>query len=283
MEGYQFHFSSIFVKMQYTLKFLGDIFERGLHDMKLKKVILPFIAGALALGLAACGEKDKAVKDETNQEATNDQEAAAKEMQAKLAKQQVDKNKVVAIVNDEELTGEDYNTALASIQGQMQRMGQDPLSEEAIEQVKMQTLDSIVNQTLILQKAKSNDIKASTTEIDEMYSSLEQQFGGKKEIEKALKSQNMDVKTFKEQQIAESIIFEKYLKKVAPVGEVTDQEVQEYYDQVAATSKEAGQELPPFEEVSEEIRGMMLQEQQQKLVAAHIEELKTEAKIELKI
>ena len=36
--------------------------------MKLKKVLLPFIAGALALSLAACSEEDKAAKDETPKE-----------------------------------------------------------------------------------------------------------------------------------------------------------------------------------------------------------------------
>ena len=145
------------------------------------------------------------------QEATKEQEASAKEMQAKLAEQQVDNNKIVAVVNEEELTGEEYNAALTSIQGQMQQMGQDPLSKESVEQVKVQALDMLVNQTLILQKAKESEIKASTSEIDEKYSLFEKQFGGEKEMKKALKSQNMDVKTFKEQ-IADSIIFEKYLR-----------------------------------------------------------------------
>ena len=256
--------------------------------MKLKKVLVPFIAGALALSLAACGGEDKAATDEKpqaekqKQEATKEQEASAKEMQAKLAEQQVDNNKIVAVVNKEELTGEEYNAALTSIQGQMQQMGQDPSSKESAEQVKMQALDMLVNQTLILQKAKEAEIKASTSEIDEEYSAFEKQFGGEKEMKKALKAQSMDVKTLKEQ-IAESIIFEKYQDKVAPAGKVTDKEIKEYYDQAASASKEAGQELPPLAEVSEEIQGILKQEQQQKLLATHVEELKADAEIELKI
>jgi len=255
--------------------------------MKIKKVLVPFIAGALALSLAACGGEDKAAtekkpQEETKQEATKEQEASAKEMQAKLAEQQVDKDKIVAIVNKEELIGEDFNAALTSIQSQMQQMGQDPSSKESAEQVKMQALDILVNQTLILQKAKDADIKASTSEIDERFSLLEKQFGGEKEMKKALKDQNMDVKTVKEQ-LADSIIFEKYLDKVAPPEKVTDKEIKEYYDQAASTSKEAGQELPPLAEVSEQIQGMINQEQQQKVLAKHVEELKADANIELKI
>ncbi|MER2089390.1 SurA N-terminal domain-containing protein [Sporosarcina sp. JAI121] len=260
--------------------------------MNFKKILLPFIAGALAVSLAACSEEDKAAKDKTpqeetkqeasKQEAPKEEKESAEEMQAKLAEQQVDKNKVVAVVNDEELTGEDYNTALTSIQGQMQQMGQDPSSKEAAEQVKTQVLDTLVNQTLILQKAKEAKINASETEIDEEYSSFEKQFGGEKEMKKALKSQSMDVKTLKNQ-IAESIIFDKYLEKVAPAGKVSDKEIKAYYDKAAATSKEAGQELPPLEEVSQEIEGIINQEQQQKLLVAHVEELKAASKIELKL
>jgi hypothetical protein len=261
--------------------------------MKYKKLLLPFIAGALAISLAACGDEDKAAKEETpqeeakqeapkEQEATKEQKEAAKEMQAKLAEQQVDNNKIVAVVNDEELTGEEYNAVLTLIQGQMQKMGQDPSSKEVAEQVKAQVLDSLVNQTLILQKAQEAKLKASASEIDEEYSALEKQFGGEKEMEKALKIQSMDVETLKEQ-IAESIIFNKYLDKVAPAGKISEKEIKEYYDQAAATSKEAGQEMPPLEELSQEIEGFINQEQQQKLLAAHVEELKAAAAIELKL
>lgn len=272
---------------------MGDRFERGLHDMKLKKVLVPFIAGALALSLAACGGEEKAAKeekpqDETKQEATNEQEptkeqeASAKEMEEKLAKQQVDKDKIVAVVNKEELKGEDYNEAVTSIQSQMQQAGQDPTSKESTEQVKAQALDILVNQTLILQKAKEAKITASTSEIEEGYSVYEEKFGGEKEMKKVLEAQNMDEKTLKEL-VAESVIFEKYLDKVAPTGKITDKEIKEYYDQAAAQSKEAGQEMPPIAEVSEQIQGFIKQEKQQKLLATHVEELKADAEIELKI
>jgi len=262
-------------------------FERGLYDMKIKKILVPFIAGALALSLAACGGEDKAAiekkpQEETKQEATKEQEASAKEMQAKLAEQQVDKDKIVAIVNKEKLIGEDFNAALTSIQSQMQQMGQDPSSKESAEQIKIQALDMLVNQALILQKAKEAEIKASTSEIEEEYSAFEKQFGGEKEMEKALKAQSMDVKTLKEQ-ITDYIIIGKYQEKIAPAEKVTDKEIKEYYDQAASTSKEAGQELPPLAEVSEQIQGMINQEQQQKVLAKHVEELKADAKIELKI
>jgi hypothetical protein len=255
---------------------------KGVYNMKFKRILLPFITGALALSLAACGEDDKAAKDEKPEKAAQAEMESAEEMQAKLAEQQVEKNKVVAVVNDEELKGEQYNAALTSLQGQMQQMGQDPSSKESAKQVKMQALDTVVNQTLILQKAKEEKINASESEIDKDYSAFVEQFGDEKTMKEALKSQNVDVKTIKEQ-IAEFIVIQKYQNKVAPVEKVTDKEIKEYYDQAAAQTKESGQELPPLEEVSDEIKEMIEQEQQQKQLAAHVEKLKADAEIELKI
>ena len=264
--------------------------------MKFKKLLLPLAAGALALSLAACGDEDKATKEEAPKqetakkdsaqeaakEPTKEELAAAEEMQAKLDEQQVDKSEIVAIVNDEELTGDKYNNALMSIQGQMQQMGQDPTSKEASEQIKTQTLDTLVNQTLIRQKATEAKLTASEEEVNKEYATYEEQFGGEEAMTKALEAQKMDKDTLKEQ-IADSIVFGKYQDKVAPAKEVTDKQIQEYYDQAATQAKEAKQELPPLEESKGEIKGILEQQQQQEIFAAHVEKLKADAKIELKI
>lgn len=261
--------------------------------MKLKKILLPFVAGALALSLAACNDDDKATKEETPKEETAKKDASQEEpkapskeelaeMQAKLDEQQVDKSEIVAVVNDEELTGDKYNQALMSIQGQMQQMGQDPTSKEASEQIKTQTLDSLVNQTLIRQKATEAKLTATEEEVNKEYATYEEQVGGEEAMAKALKAQKMDKETLKEQ-IAESIVFGKYQDKVAPAKEVTDKEIQAYYDQAVAQAEGTEQKLPPLEEASKEIKGILEQQQQQELFAAHVEKIKADAKIELKI
>jgi len=256
--------------------------------MNFKKILLPFAAGALALGLAACSdEEDNANAPEeenaqTEEPSEEEQQQAAEEMQAKLAEQQVEEDEVVAVVNDEELTGVEYNTALTQIQGQMQQTGQDPTSEEAAEQVKTQALDSLVNQTLIMQKAEEANLDATEEEIDEEYNAFQEQFGGEEAMKEALEAQNMEVETLREQ-IAESIIFEKYVEEAIPTEEPTDEEVKEYYDQAAAQSEEAGQEMQPLEEISDQIKQMLTQQKQQEQLMAHVEELKENAEIELKI
>ncbi|AOV07325.1 SurA N-terminal domain-containing protein [Sporosarcina ureilytica] len=245
--------------------------------MNYKKIFISFFAGALALSLAACSGEEKAKKDEASEEQVH-----VDEIQAKLAEQQVDKNDIVAVVNNEEINGERYNAVLMSIQTHMQQTGQDPSSKEAAEQIKAQTLDTLVNQTLLLQQAKTEEINASQDEIEAEYEAYVQQFGDEKTLEEALKQENMDVDNLKEQ-ISEFITSNKYQEKIAPAEDVSDETIEEYYEQLVAQTEDGEQELPPLEELSEKIKQIIQQEEQQKKLVAHIEKLKEDAKIELKI
>ncbi|TFE03882.1 SurA N-terminal domain-containing protein [Jeotgalibacillus salarius] len=259
--------------------------------MNFKKIFLPFAAGALALGLAACSDDEEAANTETEQteeteeatpeeqQATEEQQAAMEEMQAKMEEQQVAEDEVVATINDEEILGETYNSALATTQSNLQQSGQDPTTEEAAEQVKNQTLDLLINQTLITQKADEAGLEASEEEIDEEYAAFQEQFGGEEALNEIMEAQGMDMETLRGQ-MADSIKFDKYVDQVAPVEEPTDEEIQEYYDQSSAQMEEQGQEVPPLEEVREQIVAGMTQQQQQEQLMAHLEELKADAEIE---
>lgn len=243
----------------------------------------------MAVVLAACGgneeskeakNDDKAKTAETDQQ--KEQQNLMEEMQKKLEAQQVDEKKTVAIVNDKEILGSDYNSALASTQGQMQQMGQDPTSKEAAEQVKKQTLDSLVGQTLLLQEANKKGYKASDEDVKKQLDETKKQFKTEKEFEAALKKSGMDMKTL-EAQIADDIKFRQYVEKEVPAGEISAEEIQKTYDQYAEQGKSSGQEVPKLEEVKPQIEQSLQQQKQQEQLAQKVEELKKNAKIDLKI
>lgn len=250
-----------------------------LLNMNFKKVLLPFFAGALALSLAACSGDDKE-KDKDQEGATDDQ-AAIEEMQKKLDKQKIDEDKIVAVVNDEEVSGETYNIVLENLQMQFQQIGQDPTSDEMAEQLKAQTLDTLVSQTLFLQQAKAEKIDVTEEEIDNEFGMLVSQFGDEKALDEALKSEGMDKETLKET-IRENILFDKYQNKVAPAEDISDEDIKAYYDEFTAQSEGEG-DIPPLEDLSENIKQILVQNEQQQKLTAHLEDLKKDAKIELKI
>lgn len=101
----------------------------------MKKMMFTLITGLMVVVLAACGgneeskeakNNDKAKTAETDQQ--KEQQKELEEMQKKLEAQKIDEKKTVAIVNDKEVLGSDYNSALASAQGQMQQLPATPLT-----------------------------------------------------------------------------------------------------------------------------------------------------------
>ncbi|MEH7494473.1 SurA N-terminal domain-containing protein [Neobacillus niacini] len=255
----------------------------------MKKMMFTLITGLMVVVLAACGgneESKEAKNDDKAKTAETDQQKEMQkqmeEMQKKLEAQQIDKKKTVAIVNDKEILGSDYNSALASAQGQMQQMGQDPTSKEASEQVKKQTIDSLVGQTLLLQEADKKSYKVSDADINKQLDEIKKQFKTEKEFEAALKKSGMDMKTL-ETQIANDIKLKQYVEKEVPAIKITDEEIQKTYDQFAEQGKSTGQEVPKLEEVKSQIEQSLQQQKQQEKLAQQVEELKKNAKIDIKI
>ncbi len=255
----------------------------------MKKMMFTLIAGLMAVVLVACGgneEGKEAKNDHKAKTAATDQQKEQQkqmeEMQKNLDAQQIDEKKTVAKVNDKEILGSDYNSALASIQGQMQQMGQDPTSKEAAEQMKNQTIESLVGQTLLLQEADIKGYKVSEADINKQLDELKKQFKTEKEFRAALKKSGMDMKTL-ETQIADDIKLKQYVEKEVPVSEITDEEIQKTYNQYAEQGKSSGQEVPKLDELKPQIeQSLKLQKQQEKLVQ-QIKELKKNAKIDIKI
>jgi hypothetical protein len=255
----------------------------------MKKMMFTLITGLMAVVLVACGgneesteakNDDKAKTAETDQQ--KEQQKQMEEMQKKLEAQQIDENKTVAIVNDKEILGNDYNTILVSIQGQMQQMGQDPTSKEATEQAKNHTIDSLVGKTLLLQEADKKNYKVSEADINKQLDEVKKQFKTEKEFETALKQSGMDMKTL-ETQITDDIKLNQYVEKEVPAGEITDEEIQKTYDQFAEQGKSTGQEIPKLEEVKPQIEQSLQQQKQQEELAQQVKELKKNAKIDIKI
>jgi hypothetical protein len=255
----------------------------------MKKMMFTLITGLMAVVLVACGgndestegkNDDKAKTVETDQQ--NEQQKQMEEMQKQLEAQQIDENKTVAIVNDKEILGNDYNTILVSIQGQMQQMGQDPTSKEATEQAKNQTIDSLVGQTLLLQEADKKSYKVSEADINKQLDEIKKQFKSEKEFKAALKKSGMDMKTL-ETKIADDIKIKQYVEIEVPAGEITDEEIQKMYDQYAEQGKSTGQEVPQLEEVKPQIEQSLQQQKQQEELAQQVKELKKNAKIDIKI
>jgi hypothetical protein len=257
------------------------------HKMK-SKWKLAMLAGMISIGLAACGDNEENSKEadteKTNQEQT-EQTAEMEEMQKKLEEQHVDKETTVAVVNDEDIKGEAYNTLLSQTQMSYQQMGQDPTSEELAPKLKESTIDSLVGQTLLLQEADKKGYKATDDEIQKEIDSLKASYEDEPQFEEILESNGLTMDEL-ESEVANNIKYTAFIENELTVEDVTDEDVKAYYDQYAeqsSGSEEAESQMPEYEEVKDQIKQELERQKTQEVLASEVEKLKENASIEVKI
>lgn len=254
----------------------------------MKKLMYPFLLVLISAVLAACGSDDESKNADKKEEAKTaetdqqDQQKQMEEMQKKMDKQKLDEDKTVAIVNDKKILGREYNSVLTSSQMMYQQMGQDPTTKDAAEKIKKQTLDSLVGQTLLLQEADKKGYKASDEEIKKQLGETKGQFKDDKEFETAMKQAGLNPDSL-ETEIANNIKYTKYIEGEIKPDEVTDAEIQKFYEEYASQGGAEGQEPPKLEEVKPQIKQQLEQQKQQEILVKHVEELKKSAKIDIKV
>lgn len=260
----------------------------------MKKLLLTLLMGLLAFSLAACNDdKDKDTKKEattsdettkdTKEEAKTEEEIAAEaeEMQKKLDAQKVDEGSVVAIVNGDEVKGNEYNELLSSSQSTYTNAGQDPTTKELAKQLKDYTLESLVGQKLLMQDIDKKGYKATDDEINKELETAKGNFEDDKAFEEALKKTGLSIDQLKEQ-MADNVKYNKYVAKDLKVEEVKEAEVKEYFDSVVSKMEESA-EKPKYDDVKEAIKLQLVQQKTQEKLGSKVEELRKDAKIELKI
>ncbi|MDM5296798.1 SurA N-terminal domain-containing protein [Bacillus pumilus] len=256
----------------------------------MKKVSYTLIACLLSVGLAACSSNDakqdqpndSAKNNETSQADQKEQQKQMEEMQKKLDAQKMDDKKIVATVNKDKITGSEYNSALSTIQGQLQQTGQDPTSKDGAKEVKKQTIDALVGQQLILQDAEKKGFKASDDQVDKQLKEEKKQFKDNAQFEEALKQSGLTMDQLKAD-IADSIKYSQYVDKEIKASSVSEQDVKAYYDQYAEQMKKQKQKAPAYKDIKSQIKKQLESQEKQKEVQKEIESLKKSANIEISI
>ncbi|MDN7243112.1 SurA N-terminal domain-containing protein [Planococcus sp. N028] len=243
---------------------------------KMKFALAPIL---LSLTLGACSDKEEtAPKEEAAPEAAEQKEAASAEQPA--SKLELPANDEVAVVvNGEDVKGNIYSSVARQLETSIAAEGQDTSDAKAAEQVKSQAISVIVGNKLIIQDAEKKGHKADETALKERMEEMKGQFENEEAMNKTLKSTGYSMEDL-ENQLREQLVYESYVAEEIESGKVTDEEVQKAYDGYVETSE---QKAPAFKEMEPTIRQSLEQQKIQDAVFERIEELKKDAKIDVKI
>ncbi|WP_280768273.1 SurA N-terminal domain-containing protein [Salipaludibacillus daqingensis] len=253
-----------------------------------KKALLALPLSAAIL-LAACGgENDEAnngdnsanqennniTEEENNNLASNENGEGDMDGEADM---EADPEEAVATVNGEEIKMADLQAQMAQYQQMFAQQGVDFEDEENAEmlmQIQQGILDQLITQEVITQEARDKDIEVSEEELEAELEEIRAQFESEEELEEYLATQNYTVEEM-EEEIRDILLIEEF-RKMEHVDEdefdVTEDEVREYYDQLAMQDPE----IAEFEEIEDELESEVKEQQ-------YIQQLRDDADIEILI
>jgi hypothetical protein len=229
-------------------------------------------------------DQEEPTEEESTEESTGDESGTESEVdsegQAGLDIDISDDEKtaaddVVLEINGEEVLGEDYNTAYVDTKRYLLQNNQDASDKDMLKQQTVQTLQS---NTLVEQDAESLGIEITEVDIDEALEQTKSQFETDEEYQQALNQLAYTEESFKAS-LKTQLTQQAYLDEAVEVGEVTDEEVEEYYGMLG----EQSDDLPPLEEVEEQIVMQLEQSKVQQAFQEKVNALTEEADIKQNI
>ena len=185
---------------------------------------------------------------------------------------------VVATVNGEDITKDEfvpvYESQFQQMAMQQQTTGEQPDQAE----LKGQVAQQLVDNELLLQGAKDAGIEATDEDIDATLEEVASQngLGSADEVVSALEQQGMSAEEIRED-AASQFTLTAFIEQEADISEPTEEELKKQYEQLTAQQSQAGgdaSQIPPFEEVKEQLAQQTVSQQQNEAATTLAAELR---------
>ncbi|GAA1175711.1 SurA N-terminal domain-containing protein [Nesterenkonia xinjiangensis] len=260
-----------------------------------KKLLTSFALAGVLLGVAGCGDAPEEGADGAETENPADAEQGAEgdggaEGEAGPEGEMPEPDtsdipEVVAEVNGEELSGEEFTTLY---ENQFQQMAmQSQMSGEEVDEdaLKEQSLESMIANELLIQDAEDAGFEAGEDDVEELLETTAET-GGMESVEdliQAYEEQGMSEEKLRED-AHDQVLIDQRLEDL-DVEEPSEEELRDYYDEASAQQAPEGAEgeeaeMPEFEEVRDELEQELTTQKQNEAAQAHVEDLREDADVE---
>src|SRR5699024_4258904 len=196
-----------------------------------KKWLLSLSLLLLVFFMAACSGDDDASEGNNEGSDTSEQEAASGEQSEMPEPDLEDVPDVVAEVNGEEISKEEFETTYTSQFQQVMMQAQMNGQEVDQDELKGQIAEGLIGQKLIVQEAENSGVEASEDAVNETIDTLVEQsgLGSEDDLFTALEEQGMD----KEEVMSEietQVKVDELIAKESDDVDPSEEELQERYD-----------------------------------------------------
>ena len=224
------------------------------------RALLGLVAAALALAISGCSTGGSSTGSDASADPSADSSADASGSASEGADgpDVSDVPDVVAEVNGEELTKEEfvpiYTAQLQQATSQSQMTGEAP-DDDAVRQ---QALDNLVDTELLLQEADARGIEVTDDDVEAELGDLaeQNQLDSVDDLLAAVEEQGVTPEVARSQVRTQITVDQLVADEDGGAYEPTDKELRALYDQAKQQQEQAGQaaqSLPPFAEVRDQV------------------------------
>lgn len=244
------------------------------------------LAATALLSLSACGgggDESAAQEAPSSSASASPSEDAEAEAEAGAQPDLEGIPDVVAEVNGEEVTKDEfvpiYEAQFAQAAAQAQTTGQSP-DEDALKQ---QTVDDLVSTELLAQEAESRGIEVSDEDVDTELEDVaaQNQLGSAEELLAAVEAQGVSEDQARSQ-VETQLMVEQLAADEDGSIEPTEKELRTLYAQVkkqAAQAGEGAQQIPPFAQARTQLVEQATSQKVGEVAGALVEDLRKDAEI----
>lgn len=198
----------------------------------------------------------------------------------------LDDDDAMVVINGEEILKEEFTKEFertkVMVSAQYGIDLEDEENEALIPQLQQQTMQNLVSQTVLLQEAENQDLNPSEEEIESNLEELKEQLGGEEGYQEALEEDNLTEEDLKDMLSQEAKISQVIENNVDFDSiEVTEEDIENYYEQYTAQMEEQQQEAPPLEAIKEDLKAQIKQQKTQEIEQVYVQNLMDESDIEI--
>lgn len=195
-------------------------------------------------------------------------------------------DKLLATVNNETIFKSEFDKVAIPMLEEFRKKNPDA-TDEKMTKLKTNILDEMINNKLIVQKAKEDKVPVSRRQLDDQIKNIKTQFGTEASFKAELRKENLTEEKFeeriKEQLMAEDLTYEQVTKKVTPP---TNEEITKLLDMIKGKLNNEKLEITEQEEddlgqLTKIINQYLSQKKAQKLYSDWVGILKKAANIKI--
>jgi len=138
------------------------------------------------------------------------------------------KEEKVAVVNGAPIEKDEFDGEVFLIQKTVLGLGK-PLSCEQVSSIRREVLESMIRRELLYQAARKSGIKPDENAINKDINSLKQQFSDETEYKNELSKRGINEEVLRARMIRNSLVQKYVSKEFTDKVDVTDKEIQDYY------------------------------------------------------